>query len=83
VSNRQRKIALSRGSSDLKVLVRAATAADVGRISRLLRSWSHTYTLSPAGEGAEVFLATLTEPAAQRVEKHGGAYVPMRFGLPD
>ena len=45
------------------IVIRAAAAADAPRVSRLLRSWSHTYTLSPMAEGAEAFLATLEVPA--------------------
>ena len=45
------------------IVIRAATATDAPRASRLLRSWSHTYTLSPTGEGAEALLATLEVPA--------------------
>lgn len=45
------------------IVIRAAAVADAPRVSRLLRSWSHTYTLSSLGEGTEEFLATLEVPA--------------------
>jgi len=45
------------------IAIRQATVSDAARISGLLRSLSHTYTISPDGAGAEPFLATLTETA--------------------
>ena len=41
--------------------IRFATSADATRISALLHSLSHTYTLSPTGEGAEAFFETISE----------------------
>lgn len=43
--------------------VRSATAADAKRISSLIRNLSGSLMHSPNGEGAELFLASVSEPA--------------------
>ena len=54
---------------------------DASRVSRLLRSWSHTYTLSPTGEGAEAFIATLDVPAvAAFIERDDIMYLVAEAG---
>src|ERR1700689_431344 len=45
------------------ISVRIAIESDVPAISRLLRSLSHTYIVSPDAPDVGQFLATLTEPA--------------------
>lgn len=45
------------------ISIRSAVDTDVPGISRLLRSLSHTYIVSPDDPGVDKFLATLTEPA--------------------
>ena len=45
------------------MLIRLATCADARRVSQLLHSLSHTFTLYPNGEGAEAFFATIRESA--------------------
>lgn len=43
--------------------IRIATAADAGRISALLTSFSHTYLVTPTPEEAQAFLRTISEPS--------------------
>ena len=43
--------------------VRLATVADVPRISALIRPLSEPFFLSPGGEGAELFLQSISEAA--------------------
>ncbi len=45
--------------------VRHATATDAKQISSLIRSLSDPFFLAPGGEGAEAFLASITEEAIQ------------------
>jgi GNAT superfamily N-acetyltransferase len=45
------------------IFIRRAVVSDAQGVSNLLRSLSHTYTISLDGAGAERFLATLTERA--------------------
>jgi GNAT superfamily N-acetyltransferase len=44
-------------------MIRTAVAADAGEISALLQAFSHTFTASPDGAGAEAFFESL-RPAA-------------------
>jgi GNAT superfamily N-acetyltransferase len=43
-----------------------ATVADAPRISALIRELSRSFLASPSGEGAEPFLAAISEAAIQR-----------------
>lgn len=54
-----------RGALD-DISIRIATDSDVPGISRLLRSLSHTYIVSPDDPEVDSFLATLTEGAISR-----------------
>ena len=63
--------------------IRVATSVDAQRISRLLRSLSHTFTLSPTGEGAEAFFATITEPAIAALIKRDDIVYLVAETVPD
>ena len=58
---------VGRGSDPYNTLaamqVRLATVADVPRISALIRGLSDPFFLSPGGEGAELFLQSISEAA--------------------
>jgi ribosomal protein S18 acetylase RimI-like enzyme len=43
--------------------VRPATAADASRVSALIRSLSEPFFLLPGGDGADLFLQSISEPA--------------------
>ena len=48
---------------DCAMLIRPASSPDAKLVSQILHSFSHTFTISPAGEGAEAFFETITERA--------------------
>ncbi len=45
------------------MLIRPATSADARRISELIHALSGPFTVSPTGEGAALFFASITEQA--------------------
>jgi GNAT superfamily N-acetyltransferase len=66
---------MKHGSALNDVCIRVAIQSDVPGISRLLRSLSHTYIVSPDDPGVEAFLATLGEEAiAKFIERRDVVY---------
>jgi GNAT superfamily N-acetyltransferase len=54
---------MKHGSASHQISIRSAVSGDASAISRLLRSLSHTYIVSPDDPEVDKFLATLSEGA--------------------
>jgi GNAT superfamily N-acetyltransferase len=66
------------------ISIRIANSGDVSGISRLLRSLSHTYIVSPDDPQVDIFFATLTEGSISRfIERPDVVYLVAATSTPE